>query len=62
MSIDDGISGDDEAAKWTLGLNYIPVKNIRLMLNYDKVTKWDQDGVDQNAEPSAIKFRAQAKW
>lgn len=62
MSIDDGIVGDDQADKWTVGLNYYPTKNIRLMLDYDKVTKWEQSGVDKNQEPSAIKFRAQAKW
>lgn len=62
MNIDDGVTGDDEAQKWTIGLNYYPTANIRLMLDYDKVTKWDQAGVDLNQEPSAIKFRAQAKW
>ncbi len=63
MNIDNnGGAGDDEASKWSIGLNYIPVKNIRLMLDYDKVTTWDQGGVDQTFEPSAIKFRAQAKW
>ena len=62
MSIDDGIVGDDEAEKWTVGLNYYANKNVRFMLDYDTVTKWDQNGVDKNQEPSAIKFRAQAKW
>ena len=62
MSIDDGVVGDDQADKWTVGLNYYPTKNIRLMLDYDKVITWKQSGVDQNAEPSAVKFRVQAKW
>lgn len=63
LDIDDGnIAGDDEADKWTVGVNYYPTQNIRLMLNYDKVTTWDQDGSDTKQEPSAIKFRAQAKW
>lgn len=62
MSIDDGVVGDDQADKWTVGLNYYPTKNIRLMLDYDKVITWKQSGVDQNAQPSAVKFRAQAKW
>tara|TARA_R110002050_G_scaffold115884_2_gene232164 strand:- start:1831 stop:3177 length:1347 start_codon:yes stop_codon:yes gene_type:complete len=62
INIDDGIVGDDEAKKWTVGLNYYPTKNIRLMLDYDKVTAWKQAGVDQNAEPSAVKLRVQAKW
>lgn len=62
MSIDDGILGDDQAEKWVVGLNYYANKNIRFMLDYDTVTKWEQNGVDQNAEPSAVKFRAQAKW
>ena len=63
LEIDDGnVAGDDEAKKWTVGLNYYPTQNIRLMLNYDKVVTWDQDGADTGEEPSAIKFRAQAKW
>jgi phosphate-selective porin OprO/OprP len=63
LDIDDGnVAGDDEAKKWTVGLNYYPTQNIRLMLDYDKVTSWEQDGSDTNQEPSAIKFRAQAKW
>ena len=63
LNIDDGnVLGDDEAKKWTVGVNYYPTQNIRLMLNYDKVVTWDQDGSDTDQEPSAIKFRAQAKW
>ena len=64
MNIDDGVVGNDEASKWTAGLNYYPTKNTRLMLDYDKVTKWNQSGasVANSAKPSAIKFRAQAKW
>ena len=63
LDIDDGnVAGDDEAQKWTVGLNYYPTQNIRLMVNYDKVITWDQDGADKDQEPSAIKFRAQAKW
>ena len=59
---DDGFVGDYEASKWTVGLNYYPTKNTRVMLNYDSVTNWTQNGIDQNAEPSAIKLRLQAKW
>lgn len=63
LNIDDGNpAGDDEAAKWTVGLNYYPTKNLRMMLNYDQVTKWDQDGADTGREPSAVKFRVQAHW
>ncbi|PCJ32431.1 MAG: porin [Gammaproteobacteria bacterium] len=63
LDIDDGnLAGDDEAKKWTIGLNYYPTQNVRLMLNYDHITSWDQNGADTDQEPSAIKFRAQAKW
>ncbi len=64
MNIDDSVAGDDEAKKWTIGLNYYVNKNIRLMLDYDKVTSWKQNGLNytNNAKPSAVKFRAQAKW
>jgi len=62
VNIDDGVVGDDQADKWTVALNYYPTANIRLMLNYDKVTTWVQDGSSVGSEPSAIKFRVQAKW
>ncbi|MFW5426057.1 MAG: OprO/OprP family phosphate-selective porin [Methylophagaceae bacterium] len=63
LEIDDSnVAGDDEAKKWTIGLNYYPTQNIRLMLDYDKVISWKQDGSDTDQEPSALKFRAQAHW
>lgn len=52
----------DEADKYTIGLNYIPRKNIRLMLNYDKITDLTVNGASSDSEPSALKFRAQAFW
>jgi len=63
MDIDgEAVAGDDKADKWTVGLNYYPTQNTRLMLNYDKVLNWEEDGVDTGSEPSSVKFRAQAKW
>lgn len=52
----------DEADKWTIGVNYYPTQNTRLMLNYDKVTDLTVNGSNVNYEPSALKFRAQAYW
>lgn len=52
----------DEADKWTVGVNYYPTQNTRLMLNYDKVTDLEVNGVNEKFEPSAVKFRAQAYW
>lgn len=60
--IDDQVAGDDEADKFTIGLNYYPTQNTRLMLNYDKVTDLKVNGMDADFEPSAVKFRAQAYW
>jgi len=63
LDIDDGnVAGDDEAKRWTVGINYYPTQNTRLMLNYDKVVSWEQNGSDTDDEPSALKFRAQAYW
>jgi len=62
LEIDDELAGVDEGDKWTVGINYYPTKNTRLMLNYDKVTDLKVNGVDTDAEPSALKFRAQAYW
>ncbi len=60
--IDDTLNGDDEADKFSLGLNYYPHANLRLMLNYDKITDLTVNGASADFEPSAIKFRAQAYW
>ncbi len=60
--IDDNAE-NQQADMWTVGLNYIPVKNIRLMLDYSTVTNFESDNAARDGvEPSAIKFRAQAKW
>ncbi|MTI62777.1 porin [Methylophaga sp.] len=62
----DQIAGNatsgDEADKFSLGINYYPTKNTRLMLNYDKVTDLTINGISRDEEPSALKFRAQAYW
>jgi len=55
-------ANNDEADKFTVGLNYYPTKNTRLMLNYDKVTDLTINDVSRDEEPSALKFRAQAYW
>ncbi|KKN15071.1 hypothetical protein LCGC14_0989800, partial [marine sediment metagenome] len=61
LEIDDS-GNSDEADKWTLGVNYYPTQNTRLMLNYDNVTDLQVNGTNVNYEPSALKFRAQAYW
>jgi len=60
--VEEDLVGDDEADKFSLGLNYYPTQNTRLMLNYEKVLDVDVNGVDADFEPEAIKFRAQAYW
>ncbi len=58
----DAFTTDSEYDKFTLGVNYYPTKNTRLMLNYDQVTDLSVDGPNDGVEPSALKFRAQAYW
>jgi len=58
----DELGAKDEADKWTVGVNYYPTQNTRLMLNYDKVTDLTVNGASESFEPSALKFRAQAYW
>ncbi|MCX4186357.1 OprO/OprP family phosphate-selective porin [Methylophaga sp. OBS4] len=62
LEIQDSQAGDDEADKFTIGVNYYPTQNTRLMLNYDKVTDLTVNGAGTSIEPSALKFRAQAYW
>lgn len=56
------VQDGDEADKFTVGVNWIPRQNIRLMLNYDQITDLKLNGQDVDADPSAVKFRAQAFW
>lgn len=60
--IGGSVETGDEVDKVTFGVNYIPRKNIRLMLNYDQVTDLTLNGQSVDADPSAVKFRAQAFW
>lgn len=62
IEIDPGSSLEDEFDKFTLGINYYPTQNTRLMLNYDQATDLTVNGSTVNDEPSALKFRAQAYW
>ena len=62
VEIDPGSSMEDEYDQFTLGVNYYPTKNTRLMVNYSKVTDLTEDGSGADEEPSALKFRAQAFW
>jgi len=62
VEIDPGSSLEDEYDQFTVGVNYYPTKNTRLMLNYSKVTDLTVDGSGADEEPSALKFRAQAYW
>jgi len=62
VEVDPGTSMEDEYDQFTLGVNYYPTKNTRLMLNYSKVTDLTVDGTGADEEPSALKFRAQAYW
>ncbi|MCX4192676.1 OprO/OprP family phosphate-selective porin [Methylophaga sp. OBS1] len=62
VEVDPGSSLEDEYDQFTVGVNYYPTKNTRLMLNYSKVTDLTVDGSGADEEPSALKFRAQAYW
>lgn len=62
IEIDDDANGNDEVDKFTIGLNYYPTQNTRLMLNYDQVTDLTENGINLDSEPTALKFRAQAYW
>jgi phosphate-selective porin OprO/OprP len=62
VEVDPGSSMEDEYDQFTLGVNYYPTKNTRLMVNYSKVTDLTVDGLGADEEPSALKFRAQAYW
>jgi len=60
----DGDTTDttDEVDKWSVGVNYYPTQNTRLMLNYDHVTDLTKNDADADFDPSSLKFRAQAYW
>jgi len=57
----DGDSIEQEADMATFGVNYYANKNVRFMLDYSQVLSNENNAGDL-PEPSAVKFRAQAKW
>ena len=61
MELDEHLA-KDEVDKFTIGLNYYPTQNTRLMVNYDHVTDLKVNGDNVDFEPSSLKFRAQAYW
>tara|TARA_R110001606_G_scaffold346892_5_gene496049 strand:- start:8589 stop:9935 length:1347 start_codon:yes stop_codon:yes gene_type:complete len=62
LEIDPGSASESEYDKFTIGVNYYPTSNTRLMLNYDQITDLTVNGAASDNEPSALKFRAQAYW
>jgi len=60
----DGNTTDttDEVDKFSVGVNYYPTQNTRLMLNYDHVTDLTKNDASADFDPSSLKFRAQAYW
>lgn len=62
LEIDPGSASESEYDKFTVGVNYYPTSNTRLMLNYDTITDLTVNGAGSDSEPSALKFRAQAYW
>lgn len=62
LEIDPGSASESEYDKFTVGVNYYPTSNIRLMVNYDTITDLTVNGTGSDIEPSALKFRAQAYW
>lgn len=63
MDLNDGaiVGGDGDV--FTAGVNWYPVKNIRLMLDFNKLVSFDRPGnVDDSNKPSSVTLRTQVYW
>ena len=57
-----GITGG-EGDIVTIGMNWYPIKNIRFMLDYNKLTDFNRAGdPDDGANPSSITMRSAVYW
>ncbi len=63
MDLTDGNIIGGEADVFTVGLNWYPTSNTRLMANYGVVLDFDRNGfADDGREPSVFQMRAQVYW
>lgn len=63
MDLNDGstIGGDGDVV--SVGLNWTPIKNVRLMATYNKLVDFSRAGdVNNGTEPSAVSLRTMVYW
>ncbi|MFT5425701.1 MAG: phosphate-selective porin OprO/OprP [Gammaproteobacteria bacterium] len=59
---DAGIIGGDGDV-FTVGMNWYPIKNVRFMLDYNKLTDFDRTGdPNDGTNPSSITMRSSVYW
>jgi phosphate-selective porin OprO and OprP len=63
MDLNDGTTVGGDGDVLTVGLNWIPVKNIRFMAAYNTLLDFDQPGdANDGVEPSAFTIRSSVYW
>lgn len=63
MDLNDGLIVGGDGDVFTAGVNWYPVKNIRLMLDFNKLVNFDRPGnVDDGRKPSSFTLRTQVYW
>lgn len=63
MDLNDGMMVGGDGDVMTVGVNWYPVKNVRLMLDYNKLVDFDRPGnINDGREPSSVTLRTMVYW
>ncbi|MCZ6525098.1 MAG: porin [Gammaproteobacteria bacterium] len=63
MDLNDGttVGGDGDIV--SIGVNWLPIKNVRFMATYNRLVDFDQPGdVNDGLEPASFSIRSMAYW
>jgi len=63
MDLNDGVTMGGDGDVFSVGLNWLPVKNIRLMASYNKLVNFKQPGnANDGLHPSSFSVRSMVYW
>lgn len=63
MDLNDGTTVGGDGDVFSIGVNWLPIKNVRFMAAYNRLVNFDQPGdVNDGLEPASFSVRSMAYW
>lgn len=63
LDLNDGDTFGGDGDVLSIGLNWTPIKNVRVMSTWNKLTSFDRPGdINDGKKPSSLSFRALVYW